>query len=203
MASMRAVSQRRVGAAAAELPLEVLHSLGRDGRLTTRSAASVSVPVLSGHITDTEASDSIAFSCGGCRGGPSIAATASASQTSRINPSGTMPTIPAVASPPPSSTGVARCQANSPARASRTTSATSEIRRRLTACSSGERGWRNERASPAAPGVAAGADRGHLVGPRTLDRERAGSELIAGGREAPTRTRRSGSTRRAADRPRP
>ena len=59
---------------------------------TTRSEASVSVPVLSVHITETEASDSIAFSCWAripCRA-IFAAVTAAVSETSRISPSGTM-----------------------------------------------------------------------------------------------------------------
>ena len=65
---------------------------------TTRSDASVSVPVLSVHMTDTDASDSIALSC--CASTPRraifAADTAAVSETSRISPSGTMFTTAAV-----------------------------------------------------------------------------------------------------------
>ena len=65
---------------------------------TTRSVGSVSVPVLSVQTTSTEASDSIALSC--CASTPRCAIlnaeTAAVRLISRIRPSGTRLTIPAV-----------------------------------------------------------------------------------------------------------
>ena len=67
-------------------------------RSTTRSDGSVSVPVLSVQTTSTEASDSIALSCWASTPRRAIlkADTAAVRLTSRIRPSGTRLTMPAV-----------------------------------------------------------------------------------------------------------
>src|SRR6202044_843982 len=74
------------------------HLRGRGDRGRTAVAAPVGAPVWSVHITETDASDSIALSC--CASTPRrailAADTAAVSDTSRINPSGTMFTTAAV-----------------------------------------------------------------------------------------------------------
>ena len=116
---------------------------------TTRSEASVSVPVLSVHITETEASDSIAFSCWARIPLRAIfaAVTAAVSETSRIRPSGTMLTIPAVSVSTASAWLTLRSASDTPRPiASGTIIPTITISSRSIAFSSGERGWRKARA---------------------------------------------------------
>jgi hypothetical protein len=101
------------------------------------------------HITDTEASDSIAFSCWAripCRA-IFAAVTAAVSETSRISPSGTMLTIPAVSVSTASSWLTLRSASDTPRPiASGIIVPTITINRRSIAFSSGERGWRKARA---------------------------------------------------------
>ena len=120
-----------------------------DTRATTRGVGSVSVPVLSVHTTSTDASDSTAFSC--CASTPRLAIlnadTAAVRLMSRISPSGTRLTSPAVmawmrASLPPTR---ASTEAVSPI-ASGTAAATIHSKSRSFARSRGERGCRNARA---------------------------------------------------------
>ena len=116
---------------------------------TTRSEASVSVPVLSVHITETEASDSIAFSCWARMPWRAIfaAVTAAVSETSRIRPSGTMLTIPAVSVCTASDWLTLRIASETPsAIPSGAIIPTITISSRSIAFSSGERGWRKARA---------------------------------------------------------
>ncbi len=118
----------------------------------TRSVASVIVPVLSRQITSAAASDSTAFSC--CTSAPRrvmrSAATANARLASRIRPSGMRVTTAAVAVDTVSSAPRWRRASEIPsAPASGTMAASSHSSRRLSASSSGERGWRKRRASPA------------------------------------------------------
>ncbi len=116
---------------------------------TTRSEASVSVPVLSVHITDTEARLSIAFSCWAripCRA-IFAAVTAAVRLTSRISPSGTMLTIPAVSVSTASDWLTLRSASETPRPIpSGAMKPTITIRSRSIARSSGERGWRKARA---------------------------------------------------------
>ena len=116
---------------------------------TTRSVGSVSVPVLSVQTTSTEASDSIAFSC--CASTPRCAIlnadTAAVRLISRIRPSGTRLTIPAVsawtrAAPPSTRSSTETASASE----SGIASASSHSSSRSLARSSGERGWRKARA---------------------------------------------------------
>ena len=75
-----------------------LDAVGRARARRPAATASVSVPVLSVHMTETDASDSIALSCWASTPRRAIfaAETAAVSETSRISPSGTMLTIAAV-----------------------------------------------------------------------------------------------------------
>ena len=112
---------------------------------TTRSEDSVSVPVLSVHITVTEASDSIAFSCWARMPWRAIfaAVTAAVRDTSRISPSGTMLTIPAVSVSTASDWLTSRSASEIPRPIpSGAMKLTITISSRSIARSSGERGWR-------------------------------------------------------------
>ena len=116
---------------------------------TTRSVGSVRVPVLSVHTTSTEASDSIALSC--CARTPRWAIlnaeTAAVTAISRISPSGTRLTMPAVSACTRAEvvSGWANTDAVRPI-TNGTESATSHSRSRSLALSSGERGCRKARA---------------------------------------------------------
>ena len=135
------------------------------------------------HITETEASDSTAFSCWArmpCRA-IFAAVTAAVSETSRIRPSGMMFVIPAV------SVCTARCWVTSlSAREtprpipSGSITPTRMISSRSIARSSGERGWRKRARGPGQlGGVAVGADRGRLQVALALDHEGAREHLVA------------------------
>ena len=112
---------------------------------TTRSDASVSVPVLSVHSTETDASDSIALSC--CARTPRraifAAETAAVSDTSRMSPSGTMFTIAAVSVSTACAWLTSRIASEiASATPSGTITDTRMMSSRSIAFSSGERGWR-------------------------------------------------------------
>ncbi len=118
----------------------------------TSSDASVSVPVLSRQSTSTAASDSTAFSCWASapRLAIRIAATAKVTLVSRISPSGTIVTTAATEVVTASWNGTCRLKrAYTSVMPSGTISATRMNSSRSITRSSGERGWRNSRASPA------------------------------------------------------
>ena len=151
---------------------------------TTRSDASVSVPVLSVHITETDASDSIALSCWARMPRRAIfaAETAAVSETSRISPSGTMFTIAAVSVSTASAWLTSRIASETRARRRAAPSPpTRMISSRSIAFSSGERGWRNARAVAASRAARLSAPTAVASkAPVALDRERAGEDLLAG-----------------------
>lgn len=119
---------------------------------TTRRASSVRVPVLSRHSTSVAHSDSMADNC--CASAPRramrSAEMAYATLTSRIRPSGTRVTTPAVASATAARKPMS-CRASTTAKAAPrgTISATMATSRRFTCTWRGERGCRNSRAWPA------------------------------------------------------
>ena len=101
------------------------------------------------HITETEATDSTAFSCWARipRRAIFAAETAAVSETSRISPSGTMLTIAAVSVSTASAWLTSRIASEMPsAMPSGTMTPTRMISSRSIARSSGERGWRKLRA---------------------------------------------------------
>ena len=116
---------------------------------TTRSVGSVSVPVLSVSTTSTEASDSTALSCWASTPRWAIlnAETAAVRLMSRIRPSGTRLTSPAVSACTRSAALWSRSstEISSPT-ASGIETTTSHSSRRSVPRSSGERGWRKARA---------------------------------------------------------
>ncbi len=120
-------------------------------RATTRRASSVSVPVLSRQITSVEASDSTALSCWlrAPRRAIRIVATANVTPTRSTRPSGTMVMTPATAVDTDSRSGTSCSMSDQPSSTPKGTIAMPRIStRRSRASSSGERGWRNSRASP-------------------------------------------------------
>jgi hypothetical protein len=102
-------------------------------------------------MTSADASDSIALSC--CASAPRrairTAATANVTLASRISPSGTRLTIAAVALGTASAVLVSRSTSEVPRMTAKgAMTATSASSSRLSARSSGDRGWRNARACP-------------------------------------------------------
>ena len=118
---------------------------------TTRRASSVSVPVLSRQITSVDASDSTALSCWlrAPRRAIRIVATAYVTATSSTRPSGTIVMTPATAVDTDSRNGLSCSMSDQPSSTPQGIMAIPRIStRRSRASSSGERGWRNSRASP-------------------------------------------------------